>query len=475
MRQWQCRVPVSASVSLLAVISAAAGCRAGWESGTGTVGTASDADADADTDTMTDEGAPVGLEHPSCDREWTDLRLGTELDDQLRGMAIDEEGNLYLAGFEGGITGVTNIDPAGDARGVILQMDSAGTVRWRAVLDTEAADTVEHLAVDPASGRIYAVGRTSGAFERFANRGQVDGFLAEVDPHGQLGAIVQWGDERPQHPVRLSLGLRGDLAVAGFDDIYVPSNYVEALEDGFVAGFDRSEAAAAGFSQRFLQKVSLGEGSRITDVVIDRDESRGESGSMYVTRYVGGPRASAGIYVQKLSRDGALLWSTRISGLWVDMVTAVGLSPSGELFVTGATFLQLGKRRFGQQDAFLLKVDTRSGRVLWSAQAGSPESDYPTALAFDDAGNIYMAGETLGSVVPGAANQGSADVFAVKVDASGALLASWQKGSAAYDSATSMVVDYCGRVLVGGYSRGSLVDGGPSPSGDDMFVLRAAL
>jgi outer membrane protein assembly factor BamB len=432
-------------------------------------------DADPETDAMTDEDAPVGFEKPSCNREWTDLQLGTELDDQLRGMAIDEESNIYLAGFEGGITGVTNIEPAGDARGVILKLDPTGTPQWQAVLDTEAADTIEHLVVEPASGRIYAVGRTSGAFEQFANRGQFDGFLAEVDAEGRPGAIVQWGDERPQHPVRLSLGLGDDIAVAGFDDVYIPSNYVEALEDGFVAGFDRHEAVAASFSQRFLQKVSLGEGSRITDVVIDRDDSRGDNGSMYVTSYIGGPRDSAGIYVQKLSRDGALLWSTRISSLWVDMVTAVGLSPSGELFVTGATFLQLGKQRFGQQDAFLLKVDTRSGRLLWSAQAGSPESDYPTALAFDDAGNVYLAGETLGSVVPGALNQGSVDVFAMKLDATGALVSSWQKGSAAYDSATSMVVDHCGRVLVGGYSRGALVDGRPGPSGDDMFVLRAAL
>lgn len=464
MRQCQYRASVRTSASLLTLLSAVTGCRGG-------VRDAEPADAASGADVTAGEDAPVGSVTPSCDREWVDLQLGTDLDDQLWGMEIDRESNIYLTGFEGGLTGATDIEPAGSAKGFVRKLDPAGAVRWTAVLDTDAADTVEHLAIDPASGRIAAVGRTSGAFKGFANQGQFDAFLAEVDAEGRLTSIVQWGDERPQHPVRLSLGPGDDIAVAGFDDIYIPSNYVEALEDGFIAGFDRSVSPAGGFTQRFLQKVSLRQGSRMTGVAIDRDGS----GSMYVTSYIGGPRTSTGIYIQKLSRDGALLWSTQISSLWVDAVTAVGLSPSGELFVTGATFLQLGEQRFGQQDAFLLKVDPRTGVILWGAQAGSPESDYPTALAFDDAGNIYIAGETLGSVVPGVSNRGAADIFGMKLDATGALISAWQKGSTAYDSATSMVVDHCGRVLVGGYSRGALVDGRRGPAGDDMFILRAAL
>jgi outer membrane protein assembly factor BamB len=208
----------------------------------------------------------------------------------------------------------------------------------------------------------------------------------------------------------------------------------------------------------------------MTDVVVDRDGS----GSMYVTSYVGSPRSDEGIYVRKLGPGGELLWSTRISRVWVDMVTAVGLSPSGDVFATGATALRLGAQYFGQQDAFLVRLDPQTGRVLWTAQAGSSESDYPTALGFDDAGNIYIAGETLGSVVPGA-YAGNVDAFAMKIDADGALVSAWQKGSPVYESVTSMVVDPCGRVLVGGYSTGVLVDGGRAPAGDDMFILGAAL
>jgi hypothetical protein len=43
-----------------------------------------------------------------------------------------------------------------------------------------------------------------------------------------------------------------------------------------------------------------------------------------------------------------------------------------------------------------MKIDRATGAPLWTAQAGGPDSDYPTALAFDAAGNIYLAGITLG-------------------------------------------------------------------------------
>jgi hypothetical protein len=195
---------------------------------------------------------------------------------------------------------------------------------------------------------------------------------------------------------------------------------------------------------------------------------------MYITSYVSGPPAQVGTFVKKLDSDGATIWSTKISSLWVDMVSAIALSPADELVVTGATFLSLGGESSGQQDAFVWKVDKKTGRVLWATQAGSEESDYPTALAIDDAGNIYIAGDTLGSVGP-TGHQGGVDIFAMKFDPTGALLSVWQKGTAGTDSATSMVVDHCSRVLIGGYTKGVLVDGPRSAAGNDMFVVWAAL
>jgi beta-propeller repeat-containing protein len=112
---------------------------------------------------------------------------------------------------------------------------------------------------------------------------------------------------------------------------------------------------------------------------------------------------------------------------------------------------------------------------LWVTAAGSTESDFPTAMAFDSAGNIYVAGQTLGTVASATPNQGGVDVFAVKVGPSGGVLSAWQRGGAGDDMAAGIAVDICGAVYVGGFTTGTLVAAHPSAGGRDMFLLKAAL
>ena len=165
-------------------------------------------------------------------------------------------------------------------------------------------------------------------------------------------------------------------------------------------------------------------------------------------------RSPYGIFVTKLRADQSVVWNEIISTLGSDAVNAVALSPSGDLFVTGATSLTIGPSSSGQQDAFLLKIDRATGSLIWVAEGGGPQTDYPTALAFDRTGNIYVAGVTFGSVVDGVANQGSGDIFAMKFSPSGEQLGAWQRGTPTYDQITSMAVDRCGRVFVGGFTGG---------------------
>ena len=183
-----------------------------------------------------------------------------------------------------------------------------------------------------------------------------------------------------------------------------------------------------------------------------------------------------GIFVTKTLADHSTGWAARISPTAFDAVTAVALSPSGDLFVTGGTFNKLGAKTFGQEDAYLLKIDETTGALVWAAQWGGPDSDYPTALAFDARGNIYVSGLTLGSVKstasPTRARQTSSPR---RSSAAGEVLSVWQAGTAADDEPTSLVVDPCGNVLVGGYTGGAFVPGQPNVGGEDMFFMRAKL
>jgi hypothetical protein len=97
-------------------------------------------------------------------------------------------------------------------------------------------------------------------------------------------------------------------------------------------------------------------------------------------------------------------------------------------------------------------------------------------MTFDPAGNVYLTGQTLGTIAGGAAsNKGGIDIFAVKIGPSGGILSAWERGSAGDDFPTAIAVDSCGRVLVGGFTTGALVAGQPSAGGVDMFIVKADL
>ena len=400
----------------------------------------------------------------ACATAWRDRQLGTALDDRLLGMAVDARGRVVVAGFERGVTGVTNLEPDGDARGVLIGLAEDGAPAWRLELDTPATDTLDDVARAPDTGALYAIGRTTGTLAGFTNAGQVDGVVLAVDAAGAPVGRLQFGDERPQHPARLALGDHA-LAIAGYDDTYIPSNYVEAWEDGFVARLTR-DGGAAPLALTDLRKEPNPSANRITGVAIDR------GGELYVTASATGSRARAGAFVRRLAADGSARWSVRLSAVPIDVATAIAIAPTGEVIVAGATVAALGGPGLGGQDVFVAALDPATGDRLWLRQLGSDASEIPSAIAIDAGGRIYVAGQTLGGVR--GAPRGGLDAFAIVLDADGAERGRWQAGTAADDVATAIAIDGCGRVVVGGYTRGELV-AGSAHGGDDLFVMRAAL
>ncbi|HVT09252.1 MAG TPA: PQQ-binding-like beta-propeller repeat protein [Polyangia bacterium] len=405
-----------------------------------------------------------------------DLQLGTALDDQITAVTAAPGGGFYVTGYEAGDTSSSDVSPGGDARAIVARYDGAGLLLWETAIDTPGADTAEDLQIDRGTGNLIVTGRTSGAFTGFQNAGQMDMYVMVLQSSGSELSAIQIGDERPQHPARLALG-NGKILVAGSDDIFIPSNFVAALPHGFVAQLTAGAGPTFAPTLDYWQRSALFDSPPpppsnedfTTGVAVDAD------GAVYVTSTVNGAVALRGMFITKLDATGQPLWSNRFSSDPGDFVSAVGLSPNGDLIVTGAAALSLSGIELGQQDAFVAKIDKATGAVQWATATGSGESDLASALAFDAAGNIYVTGQTLGTVAGGTSNAGGVDVFVAKIGPSGGVLSTWQKGSDGDDFATGIAVDRCGAVYVGGFTTGTLVPGHPNLGRTDMFLLKAPL
>jgi hypothetical protein len=382
-----------------------------------------------------------------------DMQWGTSGDDEALALIPARSSGVYVAGYAGGTPPSGNLRPAGNSRGFVRKLDPSGAVQWEATLDTSGADAVEALA-EVADGTLYAAGRTTGAFPGAIQAGQFDTFVAVLDGGRSIRTVRQFGDERPQHPRRLALfGTR--LLLAGFDDVYVPTNYVEDWENWFAASLSAADLQEA---WRVAPRTAFPDVA--TAILVDTD------GSTYVAGSSSGG-TQPGIWLRKLDALGQEVWGSRLTSSGLDTAAALAFAKDGTLV--------LGGTHFGGSQPVLISVDRGSGAPRWRTSGPRDLNGTSiTDIATDAEGNVYAAGGTATAIAPRYVNRGLYDPFVMRFDAGGALTGTWQGGSAADEEPTAVSLDSCGRVLVAGWTDG-VVAGGASSGRRDAFLLSARL
>ncbi|PBQ32072.1 hypothetical protein CNR22_09915 [Sphingobacteriaceae bacterium] len=106
------------------------------------------------------------------------------------------------------------------------------------------------------------------------------------------------------------------------------------------------------------------------------------------------------VFVCKLDSSGNFGWATRIGGPGSQYATAISLSASGNVYITGnlfGTIYHQGSTSYtlnaqGGTDFFVCKL-SQQGVVSWIHKIGSSSGlEYSNAIESDDFGNIYMHG-----------------------------------------------------------------------------------
>jgi hypothetical protein len=363
---------------------------------------------------------------------------------------VDRRNRVWLAGWAEGEVGQARIDPSGNSRAVVRVLDTDGSLVWdsRHSFDTPGTDVAEALALG-ADGRVFMAGRSTGSMDGRANAGQFDAFIAWADAQAVLTepstpwGRLQTGTERPEHPRRLQTMPNGDLLLAGWDDEFVPSNFVAAWQDPIALRF---RPAGGGYAQAWRYQGDSDVPDSVDALAVDA------TGKIYL----GGSTQSGaqrGMFLRKLDAEGRALWTARYTSLGVDHIAAVRLQPDGTLLVAGSVYGSFrGNAAQGEQDVFVARVAAADGRVLASWQYGSAGSEWLTDMVTDAQGRVLLLGETDGSLVPGQANAGAADLFMLQLDAQGQVLARTQWGTAADEQARRLATDSCGRVVATGAS-----------------------
>jgi len=363
------------------------------------------------------------------------------------------DGVLIVAGYDGA-SAPDRFIPEGPSRGFVTAFDREGDLAWEHVIDSPGTDSVD--AVASHDGIVYAAGHTSGALASFTQGGQRDLFLARLTDTVEI--LDQQGDERPQRPRRLLVGA-DEIVVAGMEDIYVPTNYVESWQDPMLVRWNRDGSLLARTSYQtwdtsaedwFDAIVPAGDG----DVI-----ASGTSNAL----------PDRGAFVTRIGPDGTRRWTTQLSPAPIDNVAALLPGSEGRVLAIGSTSVALAGSSAGGQDVYLAEIDVADGELLAAAQVGSSDADWVTDATMLADGTIAIAGETLGALVPGADTPVGLDLFVLVLGADGTPLAGWQGGTESDEHPSAVISDSCGQIYLGGWTRGDLA--GASRGEQDGFVI----
>ena len=167
-----------------------------------------------------------------------------------------------------------------------------------------------------------------------------------------------------------------------------------------------------------------------------------------------------------------IVYSTFLGGDRKDSAFALALDEDRNVYLAGQTLSANFPLTSGavdttadvnNGDAFVAKLNDTGTEILYSTYLGGPGADVAKAIAVDNDGNVYIAGETLAPdqltpVFPTTADAvqptpggGASDAFVAKLDATGStLLYATYLGGEASDRANGLAIDSTGSAYVVG-------------------------
>ena len=368
--------------------------------------------------------------------QWTQ-KFGSASHDFGLGVSADGVGNVYISGeTRGNLAGPNAGDDA-----FLAKYDAAGNHQWSQQLGTAADDSSLGVSADRL-GNVYISGYTYGSLGA-PNLGGQDAFVSKYNSAG----ILQWTRQFGTAATDVSKGVSAD----GLGNVYLTGYTDGSLAgpkgggwDAFVTKFD-----AAGNHQWTKQL-----GTSATD--FSQSVSADGLGNVYISGLIERSGVPYDAFVSKFDAAGNHQWTKELGTSATDQFNGVSADRLGNVYVSGFTQGSLGGPNAGDRDAFVSKYDS-AGILQWTRQLGTTASDESTGVSADGLGNVFISGETAGSF--DGPNAGAYDTFVSKYDAAGTLQWTRQLGSSANDRNRGVSADGLGNVYISGDTDGSL--GGP--------------
>ena len=333
-------------------------------------------------------------------------------------IAVDNTGNVIIGGHYIGTADFNpgpstfNLTSNGSEDIFILKLDPSGSFLWAKSIGGVNSDQNFAVEVDP-SGNVYAVGVFTftvdfdpGAGNFNLNFSNGNGYIFKLDASGNFS----WAKQ-------IKAGVE-DIHIDAAGNIYLTGNFGGTVDFDLGAGVFNLTASASDMyvtklnsAGNFTWAKKMGGNLSIESISICTDLN----GNIYTTgRFEGtvdfNPGAATNnitsngewdAFISKLDASGNFVWVDKIGGANWEYAFGVDVDASGNVYIGGA-FQDVvdfdpgagitSLTSFGLVNAYTLKLNS-SGNLLWVVPFNSFDQIYSYAIAANDDGTCYVAGD----------------------------------------------------------------------------------
>jgi hypothetical protein len=428
---------------------------------------------------------------------WTYTPAGSSADpnydDAIFSVAMAPGGEVVIGGLVDGVLGADGFGVTMAGKGYVAKLDAGMTKLWEKTFESSTFAVVRGVAVDK-NGDIIVAGSFSGSMTIGAMdmvSDAFDIFIVKYDPLGILKWARHISSTRKQELLGLAIDDMGNSYITGSTDDPVDfggGSLTADATDFFMASY-------TGDNMYRWSKIYKSAGTQIGrsitttangDVVVIGDSdndtdlgngviTKGGNKDIFVARY-----ANAG---------GTYVWGKLYGKTGDQLGRSVAMATDGNVLITGGFASTIEWKSgtaimaVGTSDTYVAKLDGTTGEYLAHAQGGKASSTSTgTSVAADPSGNVTVFGHFNGAIDFGGQEitsfTGTSDTFLVKLKV-GDLTPVWTKpyGKDGHQYGWDVAVANDGKALVGGtfYTELEVPPAMPKAStgGADLFAVLA--
>ncbi|MGC4048734.1 MAG: SBBP repeat-containing protein [Paludibaculum sp.] len=350
--------------------------------------------------------------------------LGGSGDDRAFALAVDSMGSAYVTGWTTSVNfpvvNAAQASIAGYKDAFLAKLNPAGSaLSFSTYFGGAQSESGNALAL--TATQVWVGGDSSspslpgGNGWRNSNGGQQDGFLARYSQTGSLAGSTLLGGSGDESVKAVAVDSLGNVYAAGAtgsSNLNFPMGgaqmSLKGAQDGFVMKFDATGCQLIAGTYLGGTRGDVSNPEMVLGLAVDVAQNVYVTGMTpssdfpLVTPWSGTLQGLQDAYVARLASGlGSVVWSTLVGGAGKDSGTCIGLDASGLVVVAGSTtssnFPLQGATQAvtgGGSDGFVLRMAANGASVAFSTYTGGSAADGVAALALGPGGTIVVAGQS---------------------------------------------------------------------------------